>query len=144
MGADFLGVSAAPAFNVSGMRLDLWLWSVRAFKTRPLALAAIKGGKVRVNGASSKPSHAVRPGEVIAVMVDTASTPWTRTLRVLASPAGRLGAKLTSQYMEDITLAEELEKSRMRGPLLPGYRPPGSGRPTKRERRDLDGVEEGG
>ncbi len=126
------------------MRLDLWLWSVRAFKTRPLALAAIKGGKVRVNGASSKPSHAVRTGEIVAVMVDTASTPWTRTLRVLASPGSRVGAKLTSQYMEDITEAEELEKSRMRGPLPPGYRPRGSGRPTKRERRDLDEFGEGG
>ncbi len=129
--------------KVNAMRLDLWLWSVRAFKTRPLALAAIKGGKVRVNGASSKASHAVRPGEIIAVMVDTASTPWTRTLRVLASPGSRVGAKLTPQYMEDITEAEELEKSRMRGPLLPGYRPRGSGRPTKRERRDLDDFGEG-
>jgi ribosome-associated heat shock protein Hsp15 len=125
------------------MRLDLWLWSIRAFKTRSLALAAIKGGKVRVNGASSKPSHAVRAGEIIAVMVDAASTPWTRTLRVLASPVSRVGAKLTSQYVDDITEAEELEKSRMRGPLLPGYRPPGSGRPTKRDRRELDEFGEG-
>ena len=125
------------------MRLDLWLWAVRVFKTRPLASAAIKGGKVRVNGASSKPAHAVRPGEIISVMVDTASTPWTRTLRVISSPVSRVGAKLTSEYMEDITAAEELEKSRIRGPLLSGYRPPGSGRPTKRERRDLDEFGEG-
>jgi len=76
-------------------------------------------------------------------MVDTASTPWTRTLRVLASPVSRVGAKLTSQYMEDITSVEELGKSQIRGPLLPGYRPPGSGRPTKRERRDLDEFGEG-
>lgn len=126
------------------MRLDLWLWSVRAFKTRPLALAAIKGGKVRVNGLSTKPSHTVRSGEIIAIMVDTASTPWTRTLRVLASPGSRVGAKLTPQFIEDMTSPEELEKSRMRGPLLPGYRSPGSGRPTKRERRDLDEFGEGG
>ena len=120
------------------MRLDLWLWAVRALKTRPLAAAAIKGGKVKVDGLSAKPAHTVRPGQRIAIQINSNETPWLRTLLVVDFPPSRVGAKLVPQYAEDITPVEELEKSRLRAPLAQGRRPPGSGRPTKLERRSIE------
>ena len=120
------------------MRLDLWLWAVRAFKTRPLAVAAIKGGKVKVDGLSAKPAHTVRPGQRIAVQINANETPWLRTLLAVDFPPSRVGAKLVPQYAEDITPNEELEKSRLRAPLAQGRRLPGSGRPTKLERRSIE------
>ena len=119
------------------MRLDLWLWAVRAFKTRPLAAAGIKGGKVKVDGLSAKPAHTVRPGQRIAIQINSNETPWVRTLLAVDFPESRVGARLVPQYAEDVTPAEELEKSRMRGPLMQGRRPRGSGRPTKLERRSM-------
>lgn len=122
------------------MRLDVWLWAVRVFKTRALAVAAIKGGKVKVGALSVKPAFTLREGQIVSVQIQSSETPWTRTLRVVAFPASRVGAKLVSQYAEDLTSAEELEKSRMRGPQPQGFRPRGSGRPTKTERRAIEGL----
>ena len=120
------------------MRLDLWLWAVRAFKTRPLAAASIKGGKVKVDGLSAKPAHAVRSGQKIAIQINTNETPWVRSLLAIDFPPSRVGAKLVPLYAQDVTPAEELEKSRVRAPLIQGRRPPGSGRPTKLERRSIE------
>ncbi len=120
------------------MRLDSWLWAVRAFKTRPLAVAAIKGGKVKVEDLAVKPACTLREGQTIKVQIQTSETPWVRTLRVVAFPSSRVGAKLVPQYAEDLTSAEELEKSKMRGPQIQGFRPRGSGRPTKVERRAIE------
>jgi ribosome-associated heat shock protein Hsp15 len=68
---------------------------------------------------------------------------WTRTLRVLGAPASRVGAKLVLQYAEDLTSPQELEKARTRPDDLIGYRPRGTGRPTKRERREIDQIQGG-
>ena len=119
------------------MRLDVWLWAVRAFKTRPLAVSAIKNGRVQINGLPTKPHHSVRVGEIIVLRVDTDVTIWTRTLCVLGEPPSRVGAKLVPQFAEDRTPPEELEKARLRPSSVSGYRPKGTGRPTKRERREL-------
>lgn len=120
------------------MRLDLWLWAVRAFKTRPLAAGAIRGGKVKVEGQPVKPAHTVRIGLTITVQMDSGNVPWTRTLKVLGFPSSRVGAKLVALYAEDHTPASEREKSELRIWLQPAFRPPGSGRPTKQERRAID------
>ncbi len=122
------------------MRLDLWLWAVRAYKTRPLAVAAIHNGRVHILGLPTKPSHTVRPGEIITLRLDTDVTLWTRTLRVIDTPKSRVGAKLVPQFAEDLTAPEELEKSRLRPGAISGFRPRGTGRPTKRERRALDDI----
>ena len=124
------------------MRLDLWLWAVRAYKTRSLAVSAIKNGRVEIGGMTPKPSRSVKAGEVITLRIDTDVTIWTRVLCVIETPPSRVGAKLVPLYAEDRTSAEELEKARLRAGTISGFRERGTGRPTKRERRVLDGVRE--
>lgn len=119
------------------MRLDQWLWAVRLYKSRSLAVEAIRSGRVTVNGAPTKPAHETKPGEVVVAQMPFIA----RTLRVLGLPGSRVGAKLVSEYAEELTPAEEFAQARERA-RRPGMRPPGSGRPTKRERRDLDELRE--
>lgn len=124
------------------MRLDVWLWAVRAHKTRAMAVSAIKNGRVEVGGCAAKPSRSVKAGDIVTLRVDAEATVWTRTLRVVDAPRSRVGAKLVPLYAEDLTAPEEREKARLRAGAISGFRPRGSGRPTKRERRILDGVSE--
>ena len=116
------------------MRLDQWLWAVRVYKSRTLAAEAIKGGHVKVNGERSKPAHEPKPGELITARVGI----MTRTVRFLAAPKSRVAARLVADFMEDLTPPEEREKRREPNLLPPGFRPKGTGRPTKRERRVLE------
>ena len=118
------------------MRLDQWLWAVRLYKTRSLAVEAIKGGHVKVNGAPTKPAHEAKPGELVAAHTGVL----TRTLRVIDAPRSRVAAKLVALYAEDLTPPEEFEKQRMPELRPVSARPRGSGRPTKRERRLMDGL----
>jgi ribosome-associated heat shock protein Hsp15 len=126
------------------MRLDIWLWAVRAFKTRPLAAGAIRGGKVKVDAQTVKPAHSVRAGQIITIRIDSNDVPWVRTLKAIDFPASRVGAKLVSLYMEDTTTPEEREKANLRGPLQPGFRMQGYGRPTKSDRRAIDRMSDQG
>ena len=81
-------------------RIDAWLWSVRAFKTRSMATAAIKGGHVRLNDAPVKPAHEVHPGDVVTIR-----TPgWDRVLKVVQPISKRVGAKDAALAMEDLSL----------------------------------------
>jgi ribosome-associated heat shock protein Hsp15 len=116
------------------MRLDQWLWTVRIYKTRTLAADAIKAEQVTVNGETAKPARELKGGEVITARVNQ----MTRTVVVLDAPKSRIGAKLVSQYLEDRTPPEEYERRREANLLPPGFRPKGSGRPTKRERREIE------
>ena len=122
------------------MRLDQWLWAVRVCRSRSLAADAIKGGLVKVNGERSKPAHEPRPGELIVARVGI----MTRTVRFIAAPKSRVAAKLVPDFAEDLTPPEELEKRPKPNLLPPGFRPRGSGRPTKRDRRVLEEFEPGG
>jgi ribosome-associated heat shock protein Hsp15 len=119
------------------MRLDQWLWAVRVYKSRTLAAVATKGGRVKVNGEATKPSHVTKTGELVTARVDA----MTRTLRVIAAPPSRVGAKLVPQFAEDLTPPEEIAKRHDPNYLPPAFRAKGAGRPTKRERRLLDGLE---
>lgn len=114
-------------------RLDKWLWAVRVFKTRPLATAACRRGDVEINGQTAKPARNVHAGETIVVALESL----TRTVRVVRVPRYRIGAKLLAEYLTDLTPAAEYERHRT-AVLRILARPKGSGRPTKRERRDLD------
>jgi len=122
------------------MRLDVWLWAVRAFKTRSLSVDSIKSGNVQIDAQLCKPARGVRAGEIITIRMASDFAVWTRTLRVVGSPPSRVGAKLVSQFAEDLTPPEELEKARTVPEDLVGYRPRGSGRPTKRERREIENI----
>ncbi|MCD8313324.1 MAG: RNA-binding S4 domain-containing protein [Bacteroidales bacterium] len=115
-------------------RIDKYLWSIRVFKTRSEATEACRGGKVHVNGASAKPSRSVSQGDVITVRKGSA----TFTYTVLNIVEKRQGAKLVSEYAENNTPQEELDK--LRHPVETFYlkRDPGSGRPTKKDRRSME------
>lgn len=118
------------------VRIDKYLWSIRVFKTRSEATDACKGGKIRVNGADTKPSKMVRRGDVIVAR----KGPVTYTYKVLELIEKRQGAKLVPQYAENLTPAEEIAK--LRAPVETFFlkRDRGAGRPTKKDRRQMDSL----
>jgi ribosome-associated heat shock protein Hsp15 len=120
----------------SEVRIDKWLWAVRLYKTRTVAAEACKAGHVKVGGQPIKPSRDIRLGETIEAKTGEI----TRTVRVLGLVEQRIGAKLVSQYLEDLTPASEYEKLRLPSfrPLF--WRPKGSGRPSKKQRRDWESL----
>lgn len=115
------------------VRVDKWLWAVRVFKTRSIATDAVKKGRVMVNDVIVKPSRTIKPGDVVKVR----KPPVTYSFRVLQLVQNRLGAKLVSGYMENITPQSELDMLDI--VRISGFidRRKGLGRPTKREGRDL-------
>ena len=115
-------------------RLDKWLWAVRVFKSRALATDACRAGSVAVNDQPAKPGRDVHAGESVAVRLGLI----TRTLRVLAVPRSRVGAKLVAQFCTDLTPPAEYEKMRERSVQQVLAREKGRGRPTKRDRRLLE------
>ncbi|HUJ45046.1 MAG TPA: S4 domain-containing protein [Opitutaceae bacterium] len=115
-------------------RIDKWLWAVRIFKTRSQATDACRAGSVTVAGRPAKPSREARPGEVVVVRQGLIR----RTLKVLAVPPARLGAKLVAHYCEDQTPPAEFAQARAQRVQQFLARAKGSGRPTKRDRRLLD------
>ena len=117
------------------VRIDKWLWAVRVFKTRSLASASCRHGHVKISGQPVKPSRQVRIADVIVVKKDQ----MTRTLKVLQLLEQRVGAPAAKEYAEDQTPASEWEKPR-EPYFRPFARPKGSGRPTKKERRQLDAL----
>ncbi|MEY3277381.1 MAG: hypothetical protein RL153_2649 [Verrucomicrobiota bacterium] len=119
------------------MRLDVWLWSVRAFKTRALAVAAIRAGRIELDGAAAKPAREVRPGSRVTVRMDL----HVRTLRALELPPSRVGAALLSRHVEDETPPEVVEAARQQAREQAAIRPRGLGRPTKRDRRRIDALQ---
>ncbi|MBL7970151.1 MAG: RNA-binding S4 domain-containing protein [Prolixibacteraceae bacterium] len=117
-----------------GIRIDKWLWAVRLFKTRSLASEECKKGKVTINGISVKPSREIKEGETIQLR----RPPITRSYKVIALTENRLSAKLVPEYMVETTPASELEIVEMQKHMSIFNRERGTGRPTKKERRDLD------
>ena len=116
-----------------GVRIDKWLWAVRIFKTRSIAIEEINKNRVLINGYPVKPSRLITIGEELEV-----KPPIIRSYKVLGLIDKRVGAKLAPQYVEDITPVEELNKLELARYNRSGVRDKGSGRPTKKERRDLD------
>lgn len=112
-----------------GMRVDRWLWAARFFASRTQAAAACTGGKVDVNGEAARPARLVRPGDLVQVTVGPSRR---RTARVLALAERRGPAAADRALYEDLTPPEPPR------PGPPPSRPSGAGRPTKRERRQLD------
>ncbi|WP_347374966.1 RNA-binding S4 domain-containing protein [Aequorivita sp. Q41] len=120
------------------MRIDKYLWSVRYLKTRNMATQACKKGAVRVNGTIVKPSRDVYPGDVISLRKEQV----TYQLEVLDLPVSRVGAKLVDIYRKDTTPKEAFETNEMLQYAKTYYRKKGVGRPTKKDRRDLDDFTE--
>jgi len=116
------------------MRVDKYLWFVRLSKTRSQATELVNKGKVRVNGSSVKPSREIKANDVISISRHNANFEY----KVLDFPKSRLGAKLLPDFMRDITAPEELEKFEQYRQTQQVYRSFGDGKPTKKDRRDLD------
>jgi len=117
-------------------RIDKWLWEVRVFKTRNQATVACRSGKLRIDGQVVKPSRELHPGEVIYYH----QAPLIRTFSVLGFPKSRVGAALVPAFMEETTSEEELGKLKTMKKMNYEYREKGIGRPTKRERREIDSL----
>ena len=116
------------------MRVDKFLWCVRYFKTRSIATEACKQGKVRINDQIVKPSREVYPSDKLMVRKDQINY----EIEILDLPPSRVGAKLVGLYLNDITPKEALEKLDLLKYSQDFYRKKGTGRPTKKDRRDID------
>jgi len=120
------------------IRIDQWLWAARLFKTRTLANQACRGGRVQVTGKTVKPAHPLQPGEIVCIK----QPPIVRQYRVKNLAVKRVSAVLARELVEEITSAADLEKLALarRDPLglIFAHRERGSGRPTKKERRELE------
>ncbi|MFS8618097.1 MAG: RNA-binding S4 domain-containing protein [Solitalea sp.] len=116
------------------MRIDKWLWAVRLFKTRSLASEACKSGKVKIDGRSVKPSYILKGAEEITVQ----KGPEKKVVRVIDLLEKRVNAVTASQYYEDITPVTDAPgmPSAFHAPVFKRNR--GAGRPTKKERREID------
>ncbi len=117
-----------------GIRIDKWLWAVRVFKTRSLASEACRSGKVKILDQAVKPSREIKIGEVITVSLP----PITKTVKVAAAIANRVSAKLVAGFMEDLTPDAEYMKLKRPDEMNFEFRERGVGRPTKRERREIE------
>ncbi len=121
------------------IRIDKWLWAVRAFKTRSIATEACKSGRVTINDQTLKPSREVRIGDEIKIVLNPH---FTRSLRVKEILKNRVGAKLVPDFAEDITPQEEHDRLKKYLELNYEKRDRGVGRPTKKERRDIDRLKD--
>lgn len=115
-------------------RLDKWLWAARIFKTRSIAADACKNGRVTIGGVKQKASKMIKEGDIIEVR----KPPVTYSFKVLKAIQNRVGAKLVPEVSENVTAKEQLELLEMN--RIGGFigRARGTGRPTKKERRELD------
>jgi ribosome-associated heat shock protein Hsp15 len=118
------------------LRIDKYLWSIRVFKTRTLATEACKAGRVKLEGNNVKASHEVKPGEVYFVSKGIER----REIKVTGLLFNRVDAKKAVNFYEDVTPVEKTQayRSIFHAPVLSRDR--GAGRPTKKERRDIDGL----
>lgn len=115
-------------------RIDKWLWAVRLYKTRSMATDACKKGQITMNGLPMKPSKSIKEGDIINVR----KPPVTYTFKVLQAIENRVGAKLVPEMLENLTPKEQYEILEMN--KISGFinRARGTGRPTKKDRRELD------
>ena len=120
------------------MRIDKYLWCIRFYKTRSIATEACKKGHIKINGDSVKPSKTVFSGEKLTVRKDQINY----QIQVLDLPTSRLGAKLVDLFRKDITPAEEFEKLELLKYSKDFYRKRGTGRPTKKDRRDIEDYQD--
>lgn len=116
------------------VRIDKWLWAVRLFKTRSIAIDTCKKGRISIKGVTVKPSRMIKVGDILEIR----KAPVTYSFEVLALSEHRMGAKLVPGYMKNVTPPSELEILELS--KISGFvdRARGTGRPTKKDRRELD------
>ena len=119
---------------MDSIRIDKYLWAIRVFKTRSDATDACNGNKVKIGGVNAKPSKAVKAGDVLEVR----KGPALMTYKVLKVAENRMGAALVPEYAEDLTPEHERAKLHAPHETIVLQRDRGAGRPTKRDRRQLE------
>ena len=117
-------------------RVDKFLWSVRIYKTRTDATEACRSGRIKVNGLDAKPSREVKPGNILNIRKGSIHFQY----KVIADVERRQPARMVEEYILNITPTEELEKLNMPRETFFLARDRGTGRPTKKERRDMDDL----
>jgi len=120
------------------MRIDKYLWCVRVFKTRNVASIACKKGQVKIDGNNLKPSKDIFGTEIITIRKNQINY----KIKVLDIPTNRVGAKLVDLFRKDITPKEEFERTDLLKYSKDYYRKKGVGRPTKKDRRDIEDYNE--
>lgn len=120
------------------MRIDKYLWCIRVYKTRSLATDSCKKGHIKIGGSNVKASREVFGNELLLVRKDQINY----QIRVIDLPESRIGGKLVDLYRKDMTPAEEFDKNELLKFAKEHYRKKGEGRPTKKDRRDIDGYQE--
>ena len=120
------------------MRIDKYLWCIRIFKTRTLATTACKKGQIKIDNKNIKPSKEVFGNELILVRKNQINY----QIKVLDLPESRVGAKLVDLYRKDVTPKEEFEKTDLLKYAKDYYRKKGIGRPTKKDRRDIENYQD--
>jgi len=116
------------------MRIDKYLWCIRLFKTRSIATDACKKGHIKIEGTNLKPSKEIFGNEKITIRKNQINY----KIKVIDIPPNRVGAKLVDLYRKDLTPKEEFEKTELLKYSKDYYRKKGTGRPTKKDRRDID------
>ncbi|MFP4070337.1 MAG: RNA-binding S4 domain-containing protein [Verrucomicrobiota bacterium] len=119
---------------MDSVRLDKWLWAVRAYKTRSDAAEACRGSAVRLNGQIAKPSAKLRIGDTVVARTKAL----TRTLQVRNLTEKRIGAPRVPEYLDDQTPESEYEAARQKRDNARLFKHEGGGRPTKKNRRDIE------
>lgn len=116
------------------MRIDKFLWSIRFYKTRTVSTEEIKKNRVSVGGSVVKSSKEVKEGDIIQIRKNQIDY----KIKVLQIPKSRIGAKLVPLHIKDVTDKEQYEMLKLRRMSQDYYRNKGEGRPTKKDRRDMD------
>lgn len=119
---------------IENIRIDKFLWAMRLYKTRSDAAQACEKNHILLNEREAKPSSLVRVGDMLAVK----RPPVYFSYKVLALIANRQPAKNVNLFIEDLTPETEKEKLKFQKMIAPLQRPKGSGRPTKKDRREMD------
>jgi len=125
--------------HLDQVRIDKFLWAVRIFKTRSIAADAIKKGRVMIGGVQIKGSRNVKLGEVIQVK----ASPAIRSFEIIQLAQNRMGAKLVPDHIKEVTPKDQLELIELQRLAMSMNRRKGLGRPTKKERRDIDDFFDG-
>jgi len=123
-----------PETSTFSVRFDKWLWAVRVFKTRTLAADACRHGRVTIDGQPVKPSREVKINDIVVVLKDEV----TRRFKVLQPLNARVGAQKVREFAEDQTPSALLQRPRHSNDGSSAARAKGSGRPTKKERRQIE------
>jgi ribosome-associated heat shock protein Hsp15 len=118
------------------IRIDKYLWAVRQYKTRTMAGDACRGGKIKLNGLSVKASREIKVGDIIEISVPGL----VKKIKVSELLNNRVGAQKVSEYMEDLTPQVDIEQAKLVRQTNYEKRDRGLGRPTKRDRRDIEAL----